>query len=171
MSDLSPLDRVRRRYDELRNSGPQTLHIPVGRGLGGSVVVEYSEPEWEDSQEIQERWLDDESPRALLYAAAERLAKCCVDIHIRDDENGKALPHLPGKYLPGLGGENTATFQSAATTLGKPVDDPLQAVWVVLLSDWEVKRHERLLSLWEPSTPSKEDQETLLGESAAATAA
>jgi hypothetical protein len=172
MAESSPLDRVRRRYDELRGAVPQTLHIPVGRGIDGDLVIEYAEQDWVTTQEIKDRWVDDESPKAVLYAQAEQLAHCCVDIHVRDDENGRVLPNLPGRYLPGLGtGQGTVSFHAAAELLGKPVDDPKQAVWAVLLNDWEIERHYRRLGLWEPGLPAPETEEVLLGESVAATAA
>lgn len=176
MDDASPLDRLRRRYQQLIGAPPQTFDMPIARTADGDLVAVYREPDPEEVDEIADRWSREGVNRTdeRLYGYAELLAKACVDILLRDDENGEERPGLPGKYLPGLGlGGGPVNFHSAATALGVPVsdEDPLVAVFNVLGGSqgggWEVDRHGHAVSTWEPRVASPEVEDEFAGESGA----
>ena len=172
MSGSSALEKVRALYAS--HLDPEPLRLPVGRKAQGQVVVCYMEQDWSETQESRANWLASDDPKAPLYAGAEILAKSCVDILLRDDENGTSVGELPGKYLTGFGLEQgPASFHAVAQALGRPLgDDPekaaLTAVFQVLGSDWEVERHQAALAAWEPTVASPEVEATIAGESATA---
>lgn len=168
-SGRSLLDEVRGLYAKQTPDG--LLYIPVGRKAAGKLVVAYTEQDWLETQETRKQYTGNPDPRAPLYLNAEILAKSCRDIYLRDDEHGVVLRNagepLPGKYVPGLGeGGGPVNFHSAAVTLGLPVaDDPLAAVFAVLVSDWEVEAHHAVLASWDPGVLPPEKEDAVLGGS------
>lgn len=155
----SSLDRLRAQYREyVAKEQEQKLRVPVRRAAAGDLVVVYREPDWDVAQDIEKRWLASDDPRADLYQWAELCAAACVDIERRDDQ---------GEMQPGFAqGEGDVSFHAAAHHLNLQAgDDPVQAVFAVLASDWEVQRHGRMVNAWEPQVASPEVEDKFVGES------
>lgn len=182
MSRPTPLERLRARYDELDARPEETVYFPVAHGLTNlddkpdpnavGLVVEYRELDWERNKEVREKWARSSDPRADLYQAAELLISACVNVWVRDDEDGQVLENLAGDSLPGRWtpiGDQPVSLQRAAVLLERADGkDGIQAVFAVLRSDWEVQRHMSFLGAWEPfASPEVDDQ--FAGESKAET--
>ena len=175
MSAPSNLDLLRERYEKLAARGPQTFHKLVGGVCDGKngelgLLIEYRQPEWERTQEVDKRWESSSDPKAPVYAAAEVLATCCVDIWLRDEENGEEVEGVGGRWVPGLGlGEGPVNFAKAAKSLGlADGSDGIAAVGAVLVDDWEITHHQFIVAQWQPAPPEVGDE--FVGESQAAPA-
>lgn len=165
MTGPSHLDLLRARYRQLATAPKATLYLPVKFGVSDGpegevgLVVEYRQPDWLETQKLDQKYATRTDEFALRDSAAEQLALCCVDVWSRDDEQGQALtiggrPAVRGKWLPGLGADNGKVgFTRAAKLLELSADDGLQAVVAVLRDDWQVMDHLEKLASFEPLPP------------------
>lgn len=140
-------------------SADRSLKLPIPSYKNGLLVAEYRVIEWDELNEIREKFETNRSPRKILFGHIEVLARACECFYVKDPASGDLV--ALHERLPEMGDVPVRYDSRLATVAGiQPRENTARSTMRALFGDdYMITLHHNEYMEWRSEITDEDDED------------